>query len=318
MTLITIFSTPKPFTIPHIATIQRNAIQSWLHLGSEVEVLLVGEEQGLTEVASEYGVRMLPHVKRNESGTPLVSSIFTLARAASDSPFLAYVNADILLLPDLVEATRQTFEALKTNQTEPEQGNWIDPAATPPFLLIGQRWDLDVRRLLDFSPGWEKRLRDETYTLGQLHRPAGSDYFVFPRSTFKEMPDFAIGRAGWDNWMIYYACQQNWPVIDATPSVLIVHQNHDYGHLPGGKPHYDQEESQVNMSMAGGLAHMYMVLDADQQLADGRLHPAPLTLMRLIRAVERRLMPKDGNLRGARGGLARRFRRLRRKLAGNL
>ena len=32
------------------------------------------------------------------------------------------------------------------------------------------------------------------------------------------MPDFAIGRAGWDNWMIYHARQQGWPVIDGTPS----------------------------------------------------------------------------------------------------
>ena len=29
MPLITIFSSPKPFINPHIATIQRNAIQSW-------------------------------------------------------------------------------------------------------------------------------------------------------------------------------------------------------------------------------------------------------------------------------------------------
>ena len=49
MTLITAFTAPKPFTNPHIATIQRNAIQSWIHLGSEVEVLLMGDEEGMAE-----------------------------------------------------------------------------------------------------------------------------------------------------------------------------------------------------------------------------------------------------------------------------
>ena len=45
--LITVFSTPKPFTNPHIAIIQSNAIKSWMHLGQEAEALLIGEEEGV-------------------------------------------------------------------------------------------------------------------------------------------------------------------------------------------------------------------------------------------------------------------------------
>ncbi len=298
MPLLTIFSAPKPFTNPHIATIQRNAIQSWLHLGPEVSVYLVGEEDGLAEAASEYGVPVLSPVKRNESGTPLVSSIFSLARQAEESPFLAYVNADILLLPDLLQATRQIAEQTSAR----------------PFLLIGQRWDLEVTQSMEFSSDWDQRLVSEIHEHGKQHVPAGSDYFVFPRTAFLDIPDFAIGRAGWDNWMIYHARQQGWAVIDGTPSVMIVHQSHDYSHLPGGKPHYDLEESQHNMKMAGGLANMYMVLDADCQLAAGRIRPASITLTRTVRAIERWLMPKNGQLRGVRGAITRRFRRLRRKL----
>jgi hypothetical protein len=299
MALLTLFSAPKPFTNPHINIIQRNAVQSWLRLGPDVEAMLVGEEAGMSEVAAEYGVRLLPDVNRTPSGTPLVSSIFALARQASVSPFLGYVNGDILVMPDLVEAIRQ-----------------IAAQVSGPFLLIGQRWDLDVVELLEFSPGWEARLRADVQMRAQLHRPAGSDYFVFPRAAFVEMPDFAIGRAGWDNWMIYHARQQGWPVIDGTPSVMIVHQSHDYSHLPGGRPHYDHQESQQNMAKAGGLANMYMVLDADRQLKDGRVRRAPLTTMRTVRTVERWLMPKDGSLRGVRGALTRQFRRMRRRLYG--
>ncbi len=43
MSLITFFSAPKPFTDPHIAMIQRNAIKSWTLL-PDVEVILLGEE----------------------------------------------------------------------------------------------------------------------------------------------------------------------------------------------------------------------------------------------------------------------------------
>ena len=87
---------------------------------------------------------------------------------------------------------------------------------------------------------------------GQLHRPAGSDFFLFPRTCYSDLPDFAVGRAGWDNWMICNAREHRWRVIDATPSVMIVHQNHDYGHLPGGLPHYTVPETDENIRLAGG------------------------------------------------------------------
>ena len=300
MPTLTIFSAPKPFTNPHIDVIQRNAIQSWLHLGSEVEVFLVGDEPGMAEVAAEYGVRQLKDVRRSEQGTPLVSSIFELARRESSSPILVYVNADILLLPDLVSSAAQV--AKLTHQ----------------FLLIGQRWDLEMNTLFDFSGDWGRRLQELVHQKGQLHAPAGSDYFIFPSELFEDMPDFAIGRAGWDNWMIYQAKQQGWPVIDGTPSIMIIHQNHDYSHLPGGRPHYEHKESQINQALAGGSAHLFMVLDSDKQLRDGKLVSPPRTIVRSIRQAEVRLTPADGRRQGLRWSLARQMRRLRRRITGSL
>jgi hypothetical protein len=270
---ITLFTAPKPFSDPHIAAIQRNAIQSWQHLGAEVEVLLVGDEPGMAEVAAEYHLSQLCDVRRSEGGTPLVSSIFELARQSSQAPLLAYLNADILLLPDFVQAAREVSQ-LKEH-----------------FLVIGQRWDLDVRALLDYSPGWVERLHADVRSRGRQHMPAGSDYFLFPRQLFAQIPDFAIGRAGWDNWMIFHARQQGWPVIDGTPSITVIHQDHDYRHLPGGRPHYEHPESQVNQELAGGSANLYMVLDSDRQLINGRLRRPRLTLLRFLRRCEVLLTP---------------------------
>jgi hypothetical protein len=296
MSLLSIFSAPKAFTNPHISIIQRNAIQSWLNLGDEVEVFLVGEEAGMAEVAEDFDLRVLKNVARNEAGTPLVSSIFSLAREASESPFMVYVNADIILMSDLINSLKAIID---TKDEVPKRlENEISENA---FLLIGQRWDLEVEDILDFSNGWEERIRSEVKQRGKLHRPAGSDYFLFPRLAFQDLPDFAIGRAGWDNWMIYYAHQQNWPVIDATADIMIVHQNHDYSHLPDGKPHYDLEESQQNMDLAGGKKHMYMILDASQQLVNGQLKKPTLSKVRIIRQLEICLMPQRGKFTGIRG-----------------
>ena len=296
MGLLTIFTAPKAFTNPHIATIQRNAVQSWLHLGQEVEVLLYGREVGIAEVAAEFGVKHIPDVACTETGAPYINSMFDITRQFSDSPLLCIVNADILFLPDIILASKQLLNL------------------TDRFLALGQRWDLDVTEPLDFADNWEERLSLRTKKYGQLHLPLGSDYFIFPRNCFQETPGFAIGRSGWDNWMIYHAMQQNLATVDVTPSVMIVHQNHDYSHLPGNKPPYHMEESNRNRELAGGKSHLYLILDMKQQLVNGQIRKPPFSLARAIRYVELKLYPQEGNPRGWRRVLIRRLRRMRREI----
>jgi hypothetical protein len=258
MALITLFSAPKPFTDPHIATIQRNAIKSWTLL-PDVDVVLLGEEEGLADVVKEFDVKHIPGVAFSEDGTPLISSMFQLTRENSKSNLLCIINADMILMPDFIEAAKQ---AIKLKEK---------------FVLLSQRWDLDVTKPIDFSDGWIDRQSSIVNRQGSLHRPVGSDFFLFPRTCYTDIPDFAIGRAGWDNWMIFHARQERWPVIDCTPSVMIVHQNHDYRHLPGGKSHYTHPETNENIRLAGGPAAVrYTILDATNRLKDGKLtRPVP-------------------------------------------
>jgi hypothetical protein len=96
---------------------------------------------------------------------------------------------------------------------------------------------------------------------GQLHPPTGSDYFVFPNSMFTRLPPLALGRAGWDNWMIFAGRRAHVPVIDATEAVTVVHQVHDYSHLPDGKPHFRLPESKKNVDMVGGRAAVFTIHD---------------------------------------------------------
>ncbi len=89
---------------------------------------------------------------------------------------------------------------------------------------------------------------------------------------------FTIGRAGWDNWMIYKAREEGWAVIDCTPSIMIVHQNHDYAHLPDGKPHYEHPDTNENIRLAGGQANIrYTILDSTHQLVNGKLTRPKMT-----------------------------------------
>lgn len=268
MPLITFFSAPKPFTNPHIAMIQRNAIRSWTLL-PDVEVILLGDEVGLAEVAKEFDVKHFPNVKVNESGVPLISSMFEIARENSNGELLCIVNADMILMSDFVEAARRS-RMLRDK-----------------FVLLSQRWDYDITSPLDFAEGWESGLRESVRKQNQLHRPAGSDFFLFPKSCYQDVPNFSIGRAGWDNWMIYKARAEKWAVIDCTPSVMIAHQNHDYSHLPEGKPHYAHPETNENIRLAGGQANVrYTILDSTHQLVDGKLSRPKMTSARFTRKLE--------------------------------
>jgi hypothetical protein len=241
--VLTIFTTPKPF-LGHIEVIQRNAITSWTHLSDQVQVLLIGDEPGMKEIAGELGVAHLPQVSHNQFGTPRLDSIFAIARQHARHRWLCYVNADIILMDDLLPTVERVIDRFDR------------------FLIVGQRWDLDVTEHLGFEDGWPDRMRSRLKSAGKLHPPAGSDYFVFPKDEFSHMPAFALGRAGWDNWMIFTGRQQGIPVIDASQAITLVHQNHDYAHLPGGLPHYRLPESEDNVRMAGGRPTIFTLHDA--------------------------------------------------------
>src|SRR3989304_1246267 len=278
MPLITLLSAPKPFMDPHIATIQRNAIRSWTLL-PEVEVILFGEETGLAEAAKELGVKHILSVACNENRTHRISSMFQLASENSHSDLLCIVNADMILMPDFVEATLESISLLLKIRQQ--------AVGLQRFVLLSQRWDLDISQPIEFTEGWQNHLLTIVHRQGTLHRPAGSDFFLFPKSCYQDIPDLAIGRAGWDNWMIYKARQQKWPVIDCSPSVMIVHQNHDYSHLPDGKSHYDHPDSNENIRLAGGQANIrYTILDSTHQLVDGKLTRPKMTSLRFMRKVE--------------------------------
>ena len=266
--LLTIFTTPKPFKDSHIITIQRNALRSWKALGDEVDVLVIGDDEGVAENALALGVRHIPQVKCNAHGTPLISSMLANAREHSRSPYLAIVNTDIILFPDLLEAIRNTV------------------AVKQQFVLIGQRWDMDVTAELPGGVQAFAEFKQLVKSAGKLHPPMGSDYFLFPRSCYETIPDFAIGRAGWDNWFIFNSRFQGWPLVDATHDVTIVHQSHDYRHLPGGQPHYRLPETDENVEQAGGYHTIFTIADAQYSLIDGKLAHKPLTLKKMAREFE--------------------------------
>jgi hypothetical protein len=226
--MLTLFSVPKPFR-GVIGELQRKSLASWTAL-EDVQVLLLGDEQGVAEAAAEAGAGHLPELERTEHGTPRLDSALAAADRVAQHPLRCLVNADVLLGDDLVAATRLVAERAAR------------------FLIVG-------------------RTREE----GKLRGAAALDWFVFPGALYREVPPFALGRACFDNWLVWRARQEGL-VVDATRAVAAEHQPHAYDHLPGGKHEaYYGEEAARNLELAGGKSHLYTIHDASHVLVDGRL-----------------------------------------------
>ena len=269
--MLTLFTIPKPF-VGHIGIIQRNAIASWARLNPKPEIVLFGDEPGTGDVAREHGVRHEPTVVRNEFGTPLVSDVFARAGTIGAHDLQCYVNADILLLADFLDAVRRVA------------ARWRN------FLLVGGRWDLDVPEPLDFSSGWEGRLRRLVASAGRLHAATGMDYFVFRRGLWGDIPPFAVGRTMWDNWLLYGARARRAPLIDGTRAITAVHQNHGYAHFAGGADSlWKGPEARRNLQLAGGYGNAFTLSDATWRLGPRSLAPAVTNYHRRLWAFPRRV-----------------------------
>jgi hypothetical protein len=254
--VLTLFTTGKSFK-GHIGVIQRNAIQSWTRLHPEIEIILFGTDEGAAEVAREFGLRHEPHVECSEFGTKRLDYMFAKAQQMARYDVLCYINCDILLLDDFCSALRTVTAAHKE------------------FLMVGQRIDADITQPWSFGrPAWQAELRDFAARHGKRRPPNWIDYFAFSRGLYgADLPPFVVG-VFWDDWLVWKALTSGKPVVDVSPAVLAIHQNHDYNHHPQGEAGvWKGLEAARNAQLAGGWGHLRTIAHASEILDAKGLHP---------------------------------------------
>lgn len=310
--MLTFFTTAKPFR-GHSWRIQRNALASWTLMHPAVEVILFGDDQGSAETARELGLRHEPYVECNEYGTKRLDYMFATARALARHDILCYVNCDIILMEDF-------GRALERVKAEHEQ-----------FLMLGRRWDTEMPESCDFTQAnWRSQLQALALTRGVRRTPEWIDYFAFNREFFgSSIPPFVVGRVHWDQWLVWKALERKKPVVDVSPVVIAVHQNHDYGYHPQGRQGvWHGLEAGQNHQLAAGGRHLRTIADATEVLhANGLksnrkrywstakraalrgerwllfdvLQPMAFFVLGITRPLRRALGLRSGSLRGTRG-----------------
>lgn len=234
--MITFLSSPKAFSGSSDKN-QLNAIQSWLDVHPEAEVILYGDSPGCKEVCAGFGLVHVDTIECSPSGVPYFGAIVDHARQHARYDVQVYLNCDILLGEHVLDAVRAvTF---------------------PRFLIIGQRIDLwdaaDVFFQADCWAGYlEALIKDRR---ARLHPPLGMDYFVFTRGLWEGMKPLVIGRVGYDSALVAFCLRRGIPVIDATYVIPAVHQYHDYGHLKGKEAEVMAADDVRQNRLLHGVAH---------------------------------------------------------------
>ena len=257
--MITIFGTPKNFE-GIFKIIQINAIRSWRSLSKDVEIIIFGKSEGAQKIANEVSAIYYPNIKCSKNGVPLLSDLFHKANQIASFDILLFINSDILLPKRFIYSIRNVKDKFSH------------------FLLVGHRWDLKVEKLINFNEAAAVSLFWEMSEMkSKKASPAAIDYFGFRKNSLKKIPDFVVGRPGYDNWLIWYARRNFMPVVDISEEVKVIHQRHHYNfhNLKNNPKIFDrnkisiEEDGKKNMKLHGD--RVLNLLDADFSILNGRI-----------------------------------------------
>ena len=271
--MVTLFTSPRPFVDAHTIMIQRNAICSWLALDPTPEVLLIGDDIGVADIARDLSVRHIPRVDTDERGIPMRSSMCQIARDEAAHEYLCIINADIIILDNFYEALRSI--------------------SLDKYVAAGRRYDLDVGDLIRYDTGvWRATLRDRIHREGTLRGPSTIDYAVYSKGICPPvLPPFPVNSFGWDPWFLFEHKRRRIPVINLTPTVSVVHQNHESPEQVRLKWQAWRRDANAMAALrhVGRFASMMTLREADYEVDSRGLRRPPLGNRLLARMAANRV-----------------------------
>jgi hypothetical protein len=164
--------------------------------------------------------------------------MFLHAQSQYKAMFYAYSNADILFDTSLVE----TLTMIENKTVEFDK-----------LLVVGKRSNFIVDKETMINQIEELK---SLGTQARLFRADAEDYFItkFNGYPWDYIPDFVVGKRGYDNWLVKEAILHGIPVIDATETLLALHQTDQDGNMAG----HSSQNPHSNVQLAGKGYSFYM------------------------------------------------------------
>jgi len=251
--MITIFAVPKAFDV-HFGIVQENAIRSWREECPNSEILLMGKEKGIEEIARKFQAKCVPDIKVNRWSTPYLNRLVEKVSQVAKFEILTLINADCILVGNLEQIVKTMCKRFSQ------------------FLAIAARYDSKIQEPLPIS-NWRSFVLENKGIPHPLFRQTqgkksvgGMDIWIFPKTLYPKIPPFLIGRLNWDSWLVSNVYERQIPIIDISEEIFLIHQLHL---LHKYKKEPIKTEIEINRQLIIGI-HKRFVKDANFILKDGK------------------------------------------------
>ena len=216
--ILTLFTTFKPTADKR--RISENVLRNWARLKPRVQPILYTHEtdETLVKLAESLGWLTVSVPRVTSFKVPYWKEMFYEAPRHSNTTFYGFCNGDLLFDDGLVD----TLTALE---------QYLDYLED--VLVVGQRYNVDFKGQEVYKQSDVKALS----RVGKLFEPYAIDYFFFAHNRFiwDKLADVIIARPSYDNYILMKAITNDFPVVDATNSILTVHLTGIDGNFAGFK-----------------------------------------------------------------------------------
>ena len=231
--ILTLFTTFKASY--NKSFIHKNTIRNWELLSPDVIPVLFTDlnvPSSTVDYARERKWHIFSIPQRSKGGMPILRYMFLEAQKLFHTRFYGYANGDILFdrgLPDTIHGLMRLNKSLSE------------------VLIVGQRRNWNIK--------WQQHVSDikeigEYAQSAPLFMACAQDYFISTRNGYpwSTIPDFVVGRVGYDNWLLIKALTKQIPLVDATITVTALHQTDTKGIYEGSTA---TVEKWLNVQLAG-------------------------------------------------------------------
>ena len=239
--IITLFTTLRDVKVRE--RVHNQTLKNWASLAPAVLpvlYLMPNDSEYWTRRATELGWK-LEKVPRTRGGVPIVKDMYNVTAEKYPSPFIGFANADNMFGNSLVE----TLVGLTQNNKELVHGRMS--------LIVGRRREITDTKINDTSGEYV----DSTAPRLGLHKTYAQDYFLFGNGGkfhWNRVPDFVVGRLGYDNWLVVMAQRWNITLIDGTQTIHNLHQQGKDGVRSGASLNKGQNKW-LNYEAAGKFSY---------------------------------------------------------------
>ncbi|KAH3844279.1 uncharacterized protein LOC127872752 [Dreissena polymorpha] len=196
--------------------INNKTLFNWRTL-PDVNLIVFSDSEDVNRLSKAAGWSVVP-IQNKAAGAPILPEMFIEAKKTFKSYFYAYANGDLLFTDSLITTLRTVLCSHEYFKSEKSSG----------LLIVGRRTNIPAASVInDDAISWSK-LHSLAKSQGELFQTDAEDYFIsdskYPWESFQPV---AVGRRGYDNWVVAFSRYSNKTVIDASETVLCLHQTLD-------------------------------------------------------------------------------------------